>query len=112
MRYLKVLIWTVICVVLLTVAQFGCVRLLNARPASWLFEMSLDLAPPLLFAGDMAELHFNDGSQAALRDQLQAVGVGMLVNIAIYSATAVLVTWLFFPPRAAPPALTAERQKR
>ena len=68
-RYWKVLAWTVICVLLLTAAQFGSVHLLTARPSSWLFEASLDLGPPLLFFGDLMQLHFDNGSQAPLRDQ-------------------------------------------
>ena len=98
MRYWKVLFGTAACVVLLTAAQYGSVHLLTGRPSSWLFEASLDLDPPLLFAGDMAQFSVNNGSQAALRDQLQAVGLGVLVNISLYGSVALIATWLFFPP--------------
>ncbi len=106
MRYWKVLAVTAICVVLLTAAQFGSVHLLTGRPSSWLFEASLDLAPPLLFAGDLAQFIDNNGSQAALRNQLHAVGLGVLVNICLYGSVALLATWLFFPPRRADSAST------
>jgi hypothetical protein len=98
MRYLKVLAVTAMCVVLLTGAQFGSVHLLTGRPFSWLFEASLDLAPPLLFAGDLVQFMDNRGSQAALRDQLHAVSMGVLANIFLYGSAALIATWLFFPP--------------
>jgi hypothetical protein len=96
-RYFRVIFWTSVCVIALTAAQYGSVRLLAGRPSSWLFEAFLDLAPPLLFMGDIAQLAYTQGSQAPLRDQLHAVGFGVLVNIFIYSAIAIVVTWLFFP---------------
>jgi hypothetical protein len=112
MRYWKVLAWTIICVVLLTVAQFGSVHLLTDRPESWLFEASLDLAPPLLFAGDIAQLMFTQNSQAPLRNQLQAVGIGVLVNICMYAAIALVATWLFFPPRRQTAAVNAATRRK
>jgi hypothetical protein len=99
MRYWKVLAWTVLGVLLLTAAQYGSVHLLNGRPSSWLFELSLDLGPPLLFAGDVAQFMFNKGSQAPLRDQPRALAAGVLANVLLYGAVALLATWLFFPPR-------------
>jgi hypothetical protein len=98
-RYLKVVFWTALSVVLLTVAQYGSVHLLSGRPSSWLFEASLDLAPPLLFVGDIAQLTYTQGSQAPLRDQLPAIAVGIFFNIVMYSVIAIVVTWLFFPNR-------------
>lgn len=98
MRYLKVVLWVAVAVVVLTAAQFGSVHLLTARPASWLFEASLDFGPPLLFAGDIVQLAFNHGSQAPLRYQPRALAAGMLANIFLYGVIALIVTWLFFPP--------------
>ena len=98
-RYLKVVFWASLGVVLLTIAQYGSVHLLSGRPSSWLFEASLDLAPPLLFAGDIAQLTYTDGSQAPLRDQLPAIAIGVVFNIVMYSILAIVVTWLFFPTR-------------
>lgn len=114
MRYLKVLAWTAVCVLLLTAAQFGSVHLLTGRPSSWLFEASLDLAPPLLFAGDFAQSMFDHGSQAPLRDQPRALAVGVLVNVGVYAATALMATWLFFPSgdrRPGQPSIAAKRKK-
>lgn len=99
MRYLKVLLWVAVAVVVLTAAQYGSVHLLTARPSSWLFEASLDLGPPLLFFGDMVQLSFNHNSQAPLRDQPTALTAGVLANILLYGFIALIVTWLFFPPR-------------
>ena len=99
MRYVKVLLWVVVAVVVLTAAQYGSVHLLTARPSSWLFEASLDFGPPLLFFGDMVQLSFNKGSQAPLRDQPAALAAGMLANVLLYGFIAVVVTWLFFSPR-------------
>lgn len=101
MRYAKVLLWVVIGVVALTAAQYGSVHLLTGRPSSWLFEASLDLGPPLLFAGDIVQLMLNHGSQAPLRDQPRALAAGMLANILLYGFICVVVAWLFFPPRRA-----------
>jgi hypothetical protein len=105
-RFGKVVFWAAVCVVLLTAAQYGSVHLLSDRPSSWLFEASLDLAPPLLFAGDMAQVTYTEGSQLPLRDQLQAVLIGVLVNVFLYSAIAALVTWLFFPLKMDDTSLT------
>jgi hypothetical protein len=98
MRYWKVLAWTAVSVVLLTAAQFGCVHLLTGRPSSWLFEASLDFGPPLLFFGDIVQSIFNKGSQAPLRDHPAALAAGLMANICLYGMTALIVTWLFFPP--------------
>lgn len=98
MRYLKVLLWVAVAVLILTAAQYGSVHLLTQRPSSWLFEASLDFGPPLLFAGDIIQLAFNKGSQAPLRDQPQALAAGVLTNILLYGIIALIVTWLFFPP--------------
>ncbi|AXC11639.1 hypothetical protein ACPOL_2315 [Acidisarcina polymorpha] len=83
----------------MTAAQYGSVHLLTGRPSSWLFEASLDLAPPLLFAGDVIQFIFNHASQAPLRDQPAAVAMGWLTNLCLYWIIALLVTWLFFPPQ-------------
>ncbi len=99
MRYLKVVLWVAVAVVVLTAAQFGSVHLLTARPASWLFDASLDFGPPLLFAGDIVQLSFNHGSQAPLRYQPKALAAGILTNILLYGIIALIVTWLFFPPQ-------------
>jgi hypothetical protein len=99
MRYLKVLLWVAVAVVVLTAAQYGSVHLLTARPSSWLFEASLDLGPPLLFFGDMVQLTFNHDSQAPLRSQPTALAAGVLANILLYGFIALIVTWLFFPPQ-------------
>lgn len=107
MRYLKVLAWVIAGVVVLTAAQYGSVHLLTGRPSSWLFEASLDFGPPLLFAGDIVQLKLNHGSQAPLRDQPTALAAGMLANIVLYGAIALLLTWLFFPQRT--PASSARR---
>ena len=80
MRYWKVLAWTAVGVVLLTVGQYGCVHLLTGRPSSWLFETSLDFGPPLLFFGDMVQLTFTGDAQAPLRDQPVALAAGMAAN--------------------------------
>jgi hypothetical protein len=101
-RYVKVLAWVIICVVALTAAQYGSVHLLTGRPSSWLFEAFLDVGPPLLFAGDIVQLNFDDGSQAPLRDQPAALAVGIAVNIFLYGAMALVITWLFFPPPRSP----------
>lgn len=98
MRYWKVLAWTALSVMLLTAGQFGCVHLLTRRPASWLFEASLDFGPPLLFFGDIVQSMYTGGSQAPLRDQPVALATGMIANICLYGAIAVIVAWLFFPP--------------
>jgi len=103
MRYWKVLAWTAVGVVLLTVGQYGCVHLLTGRPSSWLFETSLDFGPPLLFFGDVVQSMFNQGSQAPLRDQPAALAAGMIANICLYGAIAVVVAWLFFPPSRSRP---------
>jgi hypothetical protein len=97
MRYLKVLLWVAVAVVVLTAAQYSSVHLLTGRPSSWLFEASLDFGPPLLFAGDLVQLSFNNGSQAPLRDQPAALAAGVLTNVFLYGAIALIVTWLFFP---------------
>jgi len=99
MRYMKAFVWSTLFVVLLTVAQYGSVHLLTRRPASWLFEASLDLAPPLLFAGDLAQSIQTHESQAPLREQLPALTLGLLVNVAVYGILAVSITWLFLPAR-------------
>jgi len=96
MGYIKALAWSTAFVALLTFAQYGSVHLLSARPASWLFEASLDLAPPLLFAGDIAQSMFNHDSQAPLREQLPALGVGLLINICAYGVIVLGAKWLFF----------------
>jgi hypothetical protein len=44
------------------------------------------------------QLHFDNGSQAPLRDQPGPLAAGVLANIALYAAVALVVTWLFFPP--------------
>lgn len=98
MRYIKVILWVIVAIVVLTAAQYGSVHLLTGRPSSWLFEASLDFGPPFLFAGDIVQLIYNGGSQAPLRDQPQALAAGMLTNIFLYGAMALFVTWLFFPP--------------
>ncbi len=98
MRYVKVLFWVAVAVLILTAAQYGSVHLLTRRPASWLFEASLDFGPPLLFAGDIVQLAFTRGSQAPLRDQPQALAAGVLTNIFLYGVIALIATWLFFPP--------------
>jgi hypothetical protein len=98
-RYWKVTFWTTFAVLLLTMAQYGSVHLLTGRPSSWLFEASLDLAPPLLFAGDVAQAMFNEGSQVPLRDQASALLVGLSVNLSLYISIALIATWLFFPPK-------------
>ena len=98
MRYVKVVAWVAVSVVVLTAAQYGSVHLLTGRPSSWLFEASLDFGPPLLFAGDMVQLTINHGSQAPLRDQPEALAAGMLTNIFLYGVIALVVTWLFFRP--------------
>jgi len=97
MRYLKAFVYSTIFVALLTVAQYGSVHLLTRRPASWLFEVSLDLAPPLLFAGDVAQATYTHASQAPLREQMPALALGFAVNILVYGITAVIAAWLFFP---------------
>jgi len=102
MRYWKVLGWTAVSVVVLTVAQFGCVHLLTGRPSSWLFEASLDFGPPLLFFGDLVQLNFTHGSQAPLHDQPLALAAGLIANTCLYGAIALIVTWLFFPARSNP----------
>ena len=99
MRYLKVLLWVAVAVVVLTVAQYGSVHLLTARPSSWLFEASLDFGPPLLWAGDIVQLSFNHGSQAPLRDLPKGLAAGLLTNVFLYGVIALIVTWAFFPPR-------------
>jgi hypothetical protein len=101
MRHLRVLLWVAVAVIVLTAAQYGSVHLLTARPSSWLFEASLDLGPPLLFFGDIVQLSFNHDSQAPLRDQPTALAAGVLANILLYGVIALIVTWLFFPPRRA-----------
>jgi hypothetical protein len=101
MRYVKVLLWVIAAVLVLTAAQYGSVHLLTGRPSSWLFEASLDFGPPLLFAGDGVQLSFNNGSQAPLRDQPAALAAGVLANILLYGVIALVVTWLFFPPARA-----------
>jgi len=98
--------------VLLTVAQFGCVHLLTGRPSSWLFEASLDFGPPLLFVGDIVQEIFTGGFQAPLRDQPLALAAGLMANICLYGAIAVIVTWLFFPPARLAPRLSAMKQRR
>jgi hypothetical protein len=100
MRSLKVLLWVAVAVVVLTAAQYGSVHLMTARPASWLFEASLDFGPPLLFFGDIVQLSFNKGSQAPLRDQPGALAVGVVANILLYGVVALIVMWLFFPSDA------------
>ncbi len=100
MRSLKVLLWVAVAVVVLTAAQYGSVHLLTGRPFSWLFEASLDFGPPLLFFGDMVQLAFNRGSQAPLRDQPTALAAGVLANIVLYGAVALIVMWVFFPDKA------------
>jgi hypothetical protein len=95
LRYLKAFLWSTTFVLLLTFAQYGSVHLLTQRPATWLFEASLDLAPPLLFAGDVAQSAYTHSSQAPLREQLPAVALGVLVNICAYGILAVGATWLF-----------------
>ncbi len=97
MRCLKAFACSMVFVVLLTVAQYGSVHLLTRRPASWLFELSLDLAPPLLFAGDLAQATYTHSSQAPLREQAPALALGLAVNVLAYGTIAVVVTWLFFP---------------
>lgn len=97
MRYVKVLLWVIVAVLVLTAAQFGSVHLLTGRPSSWLFEASLDVGPPLLFVGDIVQLSFNHDLQAPLRDQPQALAAGVLANIFLYGVIALVVTWLFFP---------------
>jgi hypothetical protein len=109
MGYIRVLTSVAIAVVVLTVAQYGSVHLLTGRPSSWFFEASLDLGPPLLFAGDMVQLVLNHGSQAPLRDQPKALAAGMLTNIFLYGMIALVVTWLFFPPVA---TISEAKQKR
>jgi hypothetical protein len=112
MRYLKVLIWVAIAVLVLTAGQYGSVHLLTARPASWLFEASLDIGPPLLFFGDMVQLSFNHGSQAPLRDQPAALAAGVLANVVLYGIISLILTWLFFPPaRIQSAASEATRRK-
>jgi hypothetical protein len=98
--YVKALIWSTGIVLVLTVAQYSSVHLLNSRPASWVFEASLDLAPPFLFAGDLAQFMFTHGSQAPLREQLPAVAFGLLVNIIVYGTAAVIAVRLFAPEKA------------
>jgi hypothetical protein len=98
MRYLKAIVWSTAVVVLLTAAQYGSVHLLTRRPASWLFEASLDVAPPLLFAGDIAQSLFSRASQAPLHEQLPALAFGLFVNLALYGTLALAAAWLFFPP--------------
>src|SRR5271170_5180796 len=98
MRYMKVLLWVAVAVLLLTAAQYGSVHLLTGRPSSWLFEASLDFGPPLLFAGDMVQLAINQGSQAPIHDQPTALAAGVLANVLLYGVIAIIVTWLFFPP--------------
>jgi len=111
-RYGKVLIWAALSVILLTAAQYGSLHLLSGRPSSWLFEASLDLAPPLLFAGDLAQVSYTEGSQLPLRDQLQAVAIGVMVNVILYSVIAMLVAWLFFPPAMGRRRLSEEKLMR
>jgi len=94
-RYGKVVFWAALSALVLTAAQYGSLHLLSGRPSSWLFEASLDLGPPLLFAGDLAQVSYTEGSQLPLRDQLQAVAIGVMVNVALYSVIAALVTWIF-----------------
>jgi hypothetical protein len=112
MRYLKVLIWVAIAVLVLTAGQYGSVHLLTARPASWLFEASLDVGPPLLFFGDIVQLLFNHGSQAPLRDQPEALAAGVLANIALYGFICLIVTWLFFPPKSAQAAVNGATRRK
>jgi hypothetical protein len=109
MRYLKVLLWVAVAVVVLTAAQFGSVHLLTARPSSWLFEASLDFGPPLLFFGDIVQLSFNHHSQAPLRYQPKALAAGVFANVLLYGIIALIVTWLFFPPRE---AASAAKQRK
>jgi hypothetical protein len=97
MRYFKVLAWTAALVLLLTAAQYGSVHLLTGRPSSWLFEASLDVAPPLLFAGDLAQFFLSRGSQAPLQDEPWPLVAGIFINICLYGFIALGVTWLFFP---------------
>jgi hypothetical protein len=97
MKYLKAFTFSMIFVVLLTVAQYGSVHLLTRRPASWLFELSLDLAPPLMFAGDLAQATYTHSSQAPLREQMPALAFGLVVNIVVYATLAIVITWLFLP---------------
>jgi hypothetical protein len=111
-RYFKVLGWVAVGIVALTAAQYGSVHLLTGRPSSWLFEASLDLGPPLLFAGDMVQLSLNHGSQAPLRDQPRAVAAGVLANICLYGAIALIVTWLFSPRRRSPARVVQIDQSR
>jgi hypothetical protein len=112
MRYLRVFVVTALAVVLLTAAQYGSIHLLTGRPFSWLFEASLDLAPPLLFAGDMVQFQDNHGSQAPQHEQLRSLGLGVLANICLYAAVALAATWLFFPPRARAATLSEEKRTR
>src|SRR5271163_3996701 len=112
MRYLKVLLWVAVAVLVLTAAQYGSVHLLTARPASWLFEASLDFGPPLLFAGDMVQLSFNHGSQAPLHDQPKALAAGVLANVLLYGVIALIVTWLFFPPIPPQAAVSGTKRKK
>jgi hypothetical protein len=112
MRYAKVLLWVAIAVLVLTAAQYGSVHLLNARPSSWLFEASLDFGPPLLFAGDIVQLSFNNGSQAPLRDQPEALAAGVLTNIFLYGAIALVVTWLFFSPTRSQTAVSGATRRK
>jgi hypothetical protein len=110
MRYAKILAWTAIVVSVLSAAQFSSIHMLTGRPSSWLFEASLDFGPPLLFAGDMAQLTLNKGSQAPLRDQPVPLAAGVLTNVLLYGTIAIVVAWLFFPP--ASPALSGEKRRR
>jgi hypothetical protein len=112
MRYLKVILWVAVAILVLTAGQFGSVHLLTARPASWLFEASLDVGPPLLFFGDIVQMLFNHGSQAPLRYQPEAVAAGVLANILLYGVIALVVTWLFFPPLRTPLATSGAKQKK
>lgn len=112
MRYLRAFIHSMIFVALLTAAQYGSVHLLTRRPVSWLFELSLDLAPPLLFAGDVAQATYTHASQAPLREQVPALALGFAVNLLVYGATATLVTGVFFPRRRSSNEFTAGRRTR
>ncbi len=111
MRYLKVLFWVAVAVLILTAGQYGSVHMLTGRPSSWLFEASLDFGPPLLFFGDLVQLSFNHGSQAPLHDQPEALAAGMLANIFLYGMIALIVTWLFFPPARMQAANGTTRRK-
>lgn len=93
MAYWKAIAWAALGVTVLTAAQYGSVHLLSGRPDQWVFEASLDLAPPLLFVGDTVQFMVANGSQVALREQLSAVLVGMLVNTVLYSIVIWAAAW-------------------